>query len=85
MGGKEAVEKCAVLGNSNLMYCCGGQWEQAFSLEKNVKAWAHTGLSPFNQRVLWQLQEKEHRVSNVLESIKAGVTQIDWAGIRDPI
>ncbi len=52
------------------MYCCRGPWEQAFSREKNLKVWAHTGLSPFNQRVLWQLLEKECRVSNVRESIK---------------
>jgi hypothetical protein len=53
----------------------------AFSREKNLKAWAKTGLSPFTQRVWWELQDKEARVKDRREQIQNGITKIDWAAV----
>ena len=38
-----------------------GPWEEAFSRDKNHKAWASIGVVPFDRRVMWDLRAKETR------------------------
>jgi len=42
-------------------------WQIAFNQANCLKAWSEIGVSPFNQRVLWELREKRENVKATAE------------------
>ena len=50
---------------ADLLAVAKGPWEEAFSVENCAKAWARIGISPFDQRVYWDLLEKEKKATAV--------------------
>ncbi|KAL1526990.1 hypothetical protein AB1Y20_015679 [Prymnesium parvum] len=46
---------------ADLLLACRDPWEEAFSLGNCVKAWSEIGVSPFTQKVYWDLLEKKKK------------------------
>ena len=68
------------LGAHDLMYCVSEPWRIAFCENKNKTAWARIGVSPFTQRVYWQLKSKEEGREATHQGRKAS-HKLDWAQI----
>ena len=50
---------------ADLLQVAKAPWEEAFNFENTAKAWARIGISPFDQRVYWDLKAKEEKASAV--------------------
>jgi hypothetical protein len=74
-GGGIAAVSCT---NRDLMDCVCEQWETAFGEGNCLKAWAVTGISPFNRCMKWKLLAAERLKQQHVEAMEAAVPSLNW-------
>ena len=65
MLGKKVLTGSCRLTPADMIAAAKKPWESAFSQERCLQAWAPIGVSPFNEKVYWDLKAAEAKASKV--------------------
>jgi hypothetical protein len=66
---------------ADLLAAAKGPWEHAFSQEYCLKAWASIGVSPFNEKVFWDLRAAEAKAEKVFADHDVNIDMLNLKGM----
>ena len=63
--GRKVLSGACRLTAADLLSAAKTPWEQALSQQRCLEAWASIGVTPFNEKVYWDLRAAEDKAKNV--------------------